>query len=314
MGIYFADKPNNPSKVAKVQPADVRAGESKYTNPLLECDQGQAAFTELAPFKDKVTSTISDLEQNSSVSNISVYFRDMNNGPWFDINGDASFSPASLLKVPLAMAYYKVNEKTPGILQKTITYKGPDITWPDVQQTILPKESVTVGQTYTMEELIHRMLSYSDNIAYYLLFTNINTQDLVSVYNDFSIKINGPGTQDDSIVTVKKYSGFFRMLFNASYLDQTDSEKILSFLAETDFQDGLVAGVPSQIAVAHKFGERELKSQLDQLHDCGIVYYPKHPYLLCVMTKGENTQNEANAIKQISTVVYSQVDSQNSGN
>ncbi len=315
IGRYIPQQSPSPDVNQKNLSADVRAGGGKYTNPLLDCDQSQAVFVELAPFKDKVNSQISDLEKDQDISNISVYFRDMNNGPWFGISSSATFSPASLLKVPLAIAYYKLNEQSPGVLAQTITYTGPDSSWPNITQTIPPKELLTVGQAYSMDDLIKRMLSYSDNTAYYLLFSNIKQTDLQSVYNDFNLQLNGPGSADDSTVTVRGYSSFFRILFNASYLNRSDSEKVLSYLADSEFMDGLAAGVPSNVPIAHKFGERETTDKKPvEFHDCGIVYYPQHPYLLCVMTQGSDIVKQTNAIKQISSTVYNQVNSQNPGN
>jgi hypothetical protein len=89
------------------------------------------------------------------------------------------------------------------------------------------------------------------------------------------------------------------------------SEKALDSLSKTDFQSGLVKGVPQAVTVAHKFGEHsDETTQNKQLHDCGIVYYPKHPYLLCVMSKGKNFEYLDNAIAAISQIVYEQVDMQ----
>jgi hypothetical protein len=43
-------------------------------------------------------------------------------------------------------------------------------------------------------------------------------------------------------------------LFNASYLNRENSEKVLNLLTKTDFKDGLVAGVNDKnIAISHKF-------------------------------------------------------------
>lgn len=293
----------------------VRSGnfgnQNKYTNPLLECEQSEASFTELTPFKEKLESVAKEMESRDGVSAVSVYFRDLNNGPWFGLDEGTSFSPASLLKLPLAIAYYKLAESSQGYLQKKILYDGPKASWPDVTQTIAPKESLVVGQEYTYEELIRRMLSYSDNIAYYLLYSNIPFSDLESVYNDFEIKLNGPGVVDDSIVTVQNYSSFFRILYNASYISKEGSEKILSYLIGSDYQEGLVAGVPQGVEVAHKFGEREVKgAPVKQIHDCGIIYHPDHPYLLCVMTKGDDVTMQSKVIAEISSLVYKEVDSQ----
>ena len=290
----------------------IRSGQNGLINPLLECDQAQGSFVELTSFKDKTQTLINNLEKDPSIFQVSTYYRDLNDGPWFGINENASFSPASLLKVPLAIAYFKLSESSlPGILQKTLVYNGPDPRWPIIVQNILPEKTLQKGQTYTYEQLIQNMLSYSDNQAYYELFTNINLPDLLNVYNDFNLQLNGPGTEDDSIVSVAGYSKFFRILFNASYLNQTDSNKILSFLVSPEFNSGLVAGVPKGIMVAHKFGEREDDtSTLKQLSDCGVVYYPKHPYLLCTMVKGSDLTKQSNAIAQVSSLVYSSVDSQ----
>ena len=41
-----------------------------------------------------------------------------------------------------------------------------------------------------------------------------------------------------------------------------------------------------------------------ELHDCGIVYYPEHPYFLCVMTRGGDRPKLAAAIADVSKVAY----------
>jgi beta-lactamase class A len=295
---------------------EIRSGQNNLINPLLECSMPETDFTELDPFQDKITLLASNLQSSGAVNSVSVYFQDLDNGPWFGVHPLATFSPASLLKLPLAIAYYKLSEgKDPQILQKTITYTGPNSDWPPITQDIAPAQTLVVGQTYTNEQLIERMLEYSDNVSYYLLFTNVDVNFLNNVYNDFGMQINGPGSADDSLVTVKDYSSFFRILFNASYLNQGDSEKLLSLLASSEYNQGLVAGVQ----VAHKFGERESTTDNSvQLSDCGIVYYPQHPYLLCISTKGTDINQQGGAIESLSSAVYNQVYNQytnpNSGN
>ena len=75
------------------------------------------------------------------------------------------------------------------------------------------------------------------------------------------------------------------------------SEKALGLLQKSEFHKGLVAGVPSGTIVAHKFGERDgLTIGEKQLHDCGIIYYPGNPYLLCVMTRGDNFDELAGVV------------------
>ena len=83
-------------------------------------------------------------------------------------------------------------------------------------------------------------------------------------------------------------------------------------LASADFKRGLVAGVPEDIKVAHKFGERET-SEGKQLHDCGIVYYPNRPYLLCVMTEGADLENLISVVGGVSRLVFDEIDNQRAG-
>ena len=114
----------------------------------------------------------------------------------------------------------------------------------------------------------------------------------------------------NATISVKQYSIFFRILFNSSFLSRTNSEYALSLLSKTEFGAGLRSGVPENILIAHKFGERTTQDGLNQLHDCGIVYYPDHPYLLCVMSRGENLHNLIDSIKKTSEFVYKTIQEQ----
>jgi beta-lactamase class A len=114
---------------------------------------------------------------------------------------------------------------------------------------------------------------------------------------------------EDLRLSVKQYASFFRILYNASYLNRENSEYALSVLARIAFDQGLRGTLPQTMPIAHKFGER---SNLgtdgpNQLHDCGILYYPESPYLLCVMTRGDNIPHLQQAIQAISDVIYKDV-------
>lgn len=288
--------------------SQIRGGEGVYTNPLLECDVAQGAINSTKKnFQSNLEMYVGGLNGKVGIDDVAVYFRDLNNGPAFGIKQDDLFIPASLLKVPVMMAYYKSAEKDSSVLEKKIVVPS-DISSVNIPQLESPKERIVVGSEYTVEELIRRMIVYSDNQALISLFPTMPAEELIKLYSLLGVDsevISDP----TAAITVRQYSAFFRILFNASFLSQEYSEKALSTLTQSAFKNGLRNGVPEEVPVAHKFGEREINGTL-QLHDCGIVYYPKHPYLLCIMTRGNNLSDLEKVISSISKFVYTEVDMQ----
>lgn len=277
----------------------------KYINPILECNTDIEQNNNLTTLKKSIETIIKDETYNKNISFASIYFRDLNNGPWLGINEKEYFSPASLIKVPVLIAYLKQAETNPDILKKEIV---PVITASsgDNIQNIKPSISLAPDKKYTVEDLLEKMIIYSDNDAYNTLSGNLNPDDFGKIFQDLDIDISKAFTSPNGdIITVKDYASFYRILFNASYLNQDMSEKALSLLSQSQYKDGLVAGVPQNISIAHKFGERKFSDTGEtQLHDCGIIYLPKKPYLLCVMTRGNDIQKASQTIRKISQEVF----------
>lgn len=288
---------------------EIRVGHYKLINPLLDCEIFQDGdFDELDPFIHKVQTLIDEKKKQGKLTDAAVYFRDLNNGPWFGVNIRDQFAPVSLLKVPLMIGWLKQAETRPQLLRRKIRYK-PSMKDRIPGQTIDPERMLVPGKTYTVEELLRRMIAYSDNHAADLLFSHMDQDWFLQTHRDLGLMVPYTDKPIDYI-TVKAYSSFFRILFNASYLSRDMSEKALDLLTQSDFKDGLVAGVPAGTLVAHKFGELLLNEGLSQLHDCGIVYYPRHPYVLSVMTRGPDSKELKATIAEISRLIYSQVDAE----
>lgn len=284
----------------------------KYINPILECEPNISLNSKLTPLKKSIEAIINQEINDKNITFASIYYRDLNNGPWFGINEKELFSPASLIKVPILIAYLKKAEIDPSILQKKLTIIE-DPASDNRIQNIKPSQATIKSFEYTIEELLEKMIVYSDNNAYITLTDNLTTEETLKVYQDLDVDISKAfSNPDGNIVTVKAYASFFRILFNASYLNKDMSEKALRLLNQVDFKDALAAGVPKNINVSHKFGERKyLDTNEIQFHDCGIIYHSTNPYLLCVMTKTTKSMNQAiSTIKHISQEVYQEIDSQ----
>ena len=174
---------------------------------------------------------------------------------------------------------------------------------------ICPTHELELGKSYTVEELLELMLVESSNDPVKLLYDNIDAAYILGVYEhlgvDESVLFNGTVN-----LSAKNYATFFRILYNASYLDTASSEKVLELLSKTNFDQGIVSGVPKGTEVSHKFGERGSTAAQQQIHDCGIVYYPQHPYLVCVMTRGTSVDALTKAIVDISKITHEEVERQ----
>jgi beta-lactamase class A len=300
---FFRNDANNTIKNVSEQ----RQGGYDYINPLLECNN-DAVNNEIKPFKNALVDFINSEKEKYSISLSSVYFRDLNNGPWIGINEKENFSPASMLKVPLMMSALKLAENNPDLLREKI--KVTELS-NNINQYIKPSQSIEAGKTYTIDELIYRMIVYSDNNAQAEIFNFIGDEATAKSYSDLGLVVPTLENQEN-FMSVKEYASFFRILYNASYLNKNFSEKSLGLLTKVEFKDGLAAGLPDGIVIANKFGERQIDETGEkQLHDCGIIYYyPSHPYLLCIMNRGNDFKKMSDFIKSISAFVYQQVSNQ----
>ena len=303
--MYVLDAVMHPSQ-GSIRVGQVREGHGTYTNPLLECDIAQDTIS--APrvrFERAFGAQVEAIKKREGITEVAAYYRDLNNGPAFGVNQTTQFFPASLLKVPLMMAFLKAAETNPAFLEQSVTFHK-SATPLLANQIIKPAETLEEGKSYTIENLIERMVTYSDNESMELLYPLLPEKEYETLYRNLGINDINPDNPSTAI-SVVEYSTFFRVLFNASYLSQASSEKALGILTRSTFTQGLQAGVPKGIPIAHKFGERDLGDGYYQLHDCGIVYAPKSPYLLCVMTRGTSQAVLEHAVQDISAFTYKQV-------
>jgi beta-lactamase class A len=290
---------------ACVPPRPARpAAKPDLLNPLLSAEPG-LKFEELRPFDFKIRQYVEDAKKAGLATHVSVYFRDLENGPVFSVGMDELYSPASLMKVPLMMATLKEAEKNPGLLSRRVKNDQPILGLSDFDEHPLKR-----GEEYSVDELLRAMIAYSDNDAVVMLRTVVGDGPLNDVFRDFGMLIPEVRTLDDSM-SAREYSAFFRILYNASYLNRAMSQRALEYLSASKFKDALVAGVPAGVTVAHKFGERSFDDKpTKQLHDCGIVYHPTENYVLCVMTRGDDFAKLGGVIRDISSMIYKEVDAQ----
>jgi beta-lactamase class A len=282
---------------------EISEGGYRFTNPLLDCgDLNAANDLEITRLKNEVLSIINSQVSEKKINSAAVYFRDLNNGPWFGLNEKEKFFAASLLKVPLAIAYFKAAESDPGILEKEIVYEGGGY---DAVQYFPPEKKLETGKRYAVQDLLENMIIYSDNAALSILNQMITEKKFEETY--LRLGIEKP-LDSEYAISVKTYASFFRVLFNSTYLNREYSEKALELLSRTFFDKGLRAGIPSEIIISHKFGEKSRQGEEEkQLHDCGIIYYPQKPYLLCVMVRGNDFLRNSDFIKNISATVFNKI-------
>lgn len=281
------------------------AQSSKYPflNPALSVLDKRNLIVDFQGLRQKLTTTY----ENRSDYTISVYFEYLPTGANISTNKDERMWPASLIKIPIAMAVMKKVQDGKWKLDNELVILEED---KDSEYGELYK--LPAGTTISIKKLLEESLINSDNTAHFVLLRNLEGSELEEVYvhlgmDDIinALKKNKSDDETDNRMTAKRYSIFFRSLYNATFLDQKHSELFLSILEKAP-NDFLSQGIPSDIPFVHKTGIR-----IDErvMADSGVVYVPGRPYILTVMIEqkkeGELDQEEiAKIFKEISEAAY----------
>lgn len=261
---------------------------SSLINPLRVFVADKDVIVNLQPLRKYLT------DMYEADPGVSVYFEFLNTGSNISISKDAEFFPASLLKLPIAMASVKNIEEGKWKWNTELTLMESD---KDDHFGTLYKQPT--GTRVTIESLVEKMIVDSDNTAYYLTLRNLEKDaPRQSVWNHL-------GLQDfftsDGKISAKRYAVVLRSLYNAAYLSKEDSSKILTLLTKTPFTEYLERGLPEGTEFAHKIGV--VPSEAVYM-DAGIVYLPNRPYILIVMTQGKEKKEAERIMKDISERAY----------
>jgi beta-lactamase class A len=278
-------------------------------NPLLYNNDLSEPSPSLDTLHTKLNDYIQNAKNNQQIASASVYFRYLNSNDWTGVNENEMYKPSSMLKILVMMSYYVEADQNPKILEKKLLYTATE----DPGQYYKPEHELATGY-YTVQELINAMIIYSDNEAAAVLTAN-NPDGYINLFTilklPFPANTSAPNTLNVNFMSPKLFSIVFRTLYNATYISHFMSENALGLLTATTFDAGLKSSLPKNVVVAHKFGEYTEKNpdgsaSMHELHDCGIVYHPNNPYLLCVMTKGKDFSQLQSAISNISSITYNE--------
>jgi beta-lactamase class A len=270
----------------------------KYISPILSVEPIRES-EKYSHLKSNISDYI-EKEKKKGVASVSVYVRDFSLGEWIAIDPDEKYDPGSLLKVGVLITYLKMAEIDTGLTGKEVVYHGQ-------KGFVFPVEhfrsdTVIEGHKYRIRDLMEYMIRNSDNRATLFLEDHMDTTIFKNEFSDMGMAV--PDFRNPNyMLNVKEYSMMLKALYNAGYIRKRSSERALGLLTESAFKDGIMKELPSSLIVAHKFGEAG-NGVTHELHETGIVYLQNNPYMITIMTKGNDWNELSAAIGHISRMVY----------
>ena len=214
---------------------------------------------------------IDDIVKANSQYTIGVSIQNITTGKLTQSGETGQFVAASTAKLITAVDYYHCVE--------TGKYK-------------LSKLLGAYNAGFQIKELVNQ----SDNDSWALLYDYMGHKQL-SQYAA-SIGISNYNITDNKLTTADLAS-LLTKLYGGSLLNVTDTQQLLSYMQNTNYEYLIPAAVPSDITVYHKYGLVD-----GNLHDVSILVKGDEAYSLVIMTKSADDSDDdarTNVIHQITT-------------
>jgi len=220
---------------------------------------------------------------------VGLVVEDLNTGWVISFNEDTLIPSASLVKIPIMLAYFYAAQEDKVNLKGNIKLKSFERVSGSKVLGRFP-----VGSQFMVEELFDPMITVSDNAAANALIDLLGFDTLNAYFKKMGLKntniardmldFRGRKEGEENYTTAADMAYILEKLYRRQFLNPEVSEKCLALLNQQKINDRIPKDLPKdEVSVAHKTGlERHI------CHDAGIVYTQKGNFLICVLVKHGN--------------------------
>jgi beta-lactamase class A len=137
----------------------------------------------------------------------------------------------------------------------------------------------------------------SDNGAYNKMVGILGKENVNRTISDLGM----PNTSIDKNLTTPEEIGiFFKKLYINELLTVEKTKELEDFMTDTNFEDWLRPGIPSDLKLVHKYGR-----EIHVINDAGIVLGDK-PFVIVIMTDGIIESEATELFTQLSQLLYNE--------
>jgi beta-lactamase class A len=263
----------------------------------------------------KVAATIQERVARSG-ADVGIAFETLDGRLTWSSRGDDVFHAASTMKIPVMIELFhqvregklKLSDSLPIKNEFHSLVDGSVFTLKpaDDSETDLYK---AIGQTRKFSQLCDLMVTVSSNFATNLLIQKLGIENIRATVT--SLHADGMdikrGVEDqkafdkglNNTTTARGLATLLVAIANGKAVDADSSAKMIEILERQKFNEGIPAGVPKNIRVAHKTGE------ITKIHhDAGVVY-AELPFVIVVLVRGmEDFQQSGALIADVTRDLY----------
>lgn len=261
------------------------------------------------------------LIQQFPKATVAVAIYDCQTGAEHLIRADEPFHPASTFKIGVMMEVFhqavqgrfNLNEQIPITNEfRSIVDGSPFAMFAedDSEFTLYQR----IGETESLRELIRLMITQSSNLATNLLIQKVSAERVTTFMHELGapdiVVLRGPEDNRayalgmNNVATAFGLMHVLRRLADGQVVSSIASQEMIQILLGQAFHEGIPAGLPEEVRVAHKTG---WNPQL--YHDAAIIFpVGRKPYILVVMTRGMDADQQAHAlVAAISRLCYNHI-------
>lgn len=203
---------------------------------------------------------------------VSVYFKDLDSGAEYCFDADDKYPIASLSKAPYAMYLYTLVENGVCSLDEEF-YIDEEWVEESANNSGRIKDDPDLPRTFTLEELIHYLLRYSDTLAQRVLLDRYPAEG----YTQWAAGLGLAYPEDVRGVTsgliTARDAGVYLIALEDYMENGAYGLQLKDHLYNTSYPM-----IRSEYPVARKYGWDE-----GAYHDMAVVY-TQHPYVLAILT------------------------------
>ena len=288
---------NNPIAIAVATPPPAPTPPPKSYSTLIPSGQ------QLTWLKDRLSS----IRKTYPSLSTGLLFVDLETGDYVDFNSDKVYPTASVIKLPILIAFLQDVDAGKINLNEIWTMTNDVIVGGSGEFQDLP-----VNTKFTAQNVIDKMITISDNTATNMVIKRMGGINYVNQrfaqlgLSNTRLRDWLPDLDGTNTTTLKELAQVLAMLDRQSVLSRNSQANALDILRRVKNRKLLAAGLGRGATIAHKTGYIGT-----MLGDAGIIEMPNGKrYIGAVIVESDRADSAWDFVPEVSQTVYSYFNSQ----